>query len=63
MSAEQNNIARLYSIFENANAKISNRDSKNGKYSGFTIKVKVNDADDIILYYRQVAAIDGVVML
>ncbi len=63
MSAEQSNIARLHSIFENANASISSRDSKNGKYSSFTIKAPVSDADDVVLYYRQVSAIDGVMML
>lgn len=61
--AEQSIIARLHSIFSSANPSISTRDSKNGKYTSITIKVPVNDADDIVIYYRQAAAIDGIVML
>lgn len=63
MSAEQSKITKLHSIFENANASFSFRDSKNGKYSSITVKAPVSDADDVVIYYRQVAAIDGVVML
>lgn len=63
LSAKQGEIAKLYSIFENSNASFSTKDSKNGKYSSITVKVPVNDAEDIIIYYRQVSAIDGVMML
>ena len=61
--SEQSTIARLHSIFEKSNGSISTRDSKNGKYTSMTIKVPVNDADDIIIYYRQTAVIDGIIML
>lgn len=63
LPSEQSNIAKVHAIFENANTNLSIRDSKNGKYLSITIKVAVSDADDVIIYYRQVAAIDGVVML
>jgi len=63
VSSEQSNIAKLYSIFENANASFSMRESKNGKYSSITVKAPVSDADDVVIFYRQVAAIDGVMML
>jgi len=63
VSSDEKNIARLYSIFENANASFSQKDSKTGKYTSITIKTPVSDADDIVIYYRQVAAIDGVMML
>lgn len=61
--AEQSIIAKLHSIFSRANPSISSRDSKNGKYTSVTIKVTVNDADDVVIYYRQAAVIDGIVML
>ena len=61
--AEQSIIAKLHSIFEKSKASIYTRESKNGKYTSLTIKVSVNDADDIIIYYRQAAAIEGIVML
>ncbi|MDR2954775.1 MAG: DUF493 domain-containing protein [Prevotella sp.] len=63
LSTKQDEIAKLYSIFENSNASFSTKDSKNGKYSSITVKAPVSDADDIVIYYRQVAAIDGIVML
>ena len=61
--AEQSIIARIHSIFSSAYPSISTRDSKNGKYTSMTIKVPVNDADDVVIYYRQAAVIDGIVML
>lgn len=61
--AEESKIARLLSIFEAANSNISMRDSKNGKYTSITIKMPVNDADDIIIYYRQASDIKGIVAL
>jgi len=63
LSADESNIAKLYSIYEKADATFSMKDSRNGKYTSVTIKTSVNDANDIIIYYRQVAAIDGVMML
>lgn len=61
--SEQSVIAKLYSIFDGENISFSTRDSKNGKYIGLTIKVPVNDADDIIIYYRQTAVIEGIMTL
>lgn len=61
--ADQATIARLHAIYENANASISSRDSKNGKYTSITIKTPVSDADDVIIFYRQAAQIEGIVML
>ncbi|WP_029902514.1 DUF493 family protein [Prevotella sp. 10(H)] len=63
LSSEEKNIAKLYSIFDNANASFSLKDSRNGKYTSVTIKTPVNDADDVVIYYRQVSSINGVMML
>ena len=61
--ADEEKIALLDAIFDKANATISSRDSKNGKYTSVTIIAQMHDANDVIIYYRQVAAIEGVVML
>lgn len=61
--SDQSTIARLYAIFENSGGSFSTRDSKNGKYTSITIKVPVSDANDVIIYYRQAASIEGIVML
>lgn len=61
--AEQSTIARLHSIFENSGGSFSTRDSKNGKYTCMTIKVPVNDAEDVVIYYRQASSIEGIMML
>jgi len=63
LSSDDSNIAKLYSIYEKADATFSTKDSRNGKYTSITIKVSVNDVNDIIIYYRQVATIDGIMML
>lgn len=61
--ADQSTIAQIYAIFGNSRADISTRDSSNGKYTSITAKVMVHDADDVVIYYKQVSAIKGVVML
>lgn len=61
--ADQSIIAKLNAIFEKSNPTVSMRDSKTGKYTSMTFKVPVSDADDVILYYRQATAIDGIVAL
>lgn len=60
---EQSTIAKLHSIFENSGGSFSSRDSKTGKYTSITIKVPVNDATDVIIYYRLAAKIEGILML
>lgn len=61
--ADKEKIATLQKIFDGSDATVSTRDSKNGKYTSVTIQTKVHDANDVIIYYRQVAEVDGVVML
>lgn len=61
--AEEKTLAQVYAVFGDACSDLSTRDSKNGNYTSVTAKVKVHDADDVILYYRQLSAIKGVVML
>lgn len=61
--ADQSTIAQIYAVFENSGANISTRDSSNGKYTSITAKVSVHDANDVVIYYKQVSAIKGVVML
>lgn len=61
--SDESTIAQLYAIFNGPKVSFSSRPSKTGKYTSFTIKVPVNDADDIILYYREASKIKGIVML
>lgn len=61
--SDLNTMALIHAIFEKSNASFYSRDSKNSKYTSITIKTLVNDADDIIIYYRQVSSIKGIVML
>lgn len=61
--SDESIIARLHTIFEKENPSISNRESRTGKYTSLTIKVFVNDANDIVHYYKEVSNIEKVVML
>lgn len=63
LPADQSKIAQLHSIFDNANAQIFMRDSKKGNYISLTVKAPVNDAHDVVIYYRQAMAIEGIVAL
>lgn len=60
---DEKTIAMIYAIFNDPKANISTRESSNGKYTSFTIKLEVQDAHDVILYYRQTSKIEGIVTL
>lgn len=42
---------------------MQSNESKNGKYISLTIAKDVNDADEVIAYYKKAAAIEGIMML
>ncbi len=56
--------AKLLSIFDNLGAVISSNQSKTGKYTSYSIKVKMNNPDHVIAKYKEVGAtIKGVISL
>jgi len=60
---ETDHLDRLRKIFPQDTAEISTKPSKNGKYTSVTIKQLVNNADEVIQYYKTVGEINGIIML
>lgn len=60
---DQNKLTEIYRVFDGLEHTISNRDSKTGKYVALNINVFVLDADQVIAIYKEVAKIEGVIML
>lgn len=56
------NIAKIHALFDET-ADIVQKESKTGKYTVFTIKTVMLNADDIIEVYIKAAQIKGIVSL
>ena len=56
-------LAEIYRIFDGLEYSITTNESSNAKYISCSISFFVLDADNIIRLYKEVAKIDGVIML
>ena len=56
------NDERVRAIFDHPSAKFSDKASSGGKYTSITIQAFVNNADEVIDYYKKVAEIPDVMM-
>ncbi|MGN7818670.1 HP0495 family protein [Chitinophaga sp. 22536] len=63
VKAEEEKIAALKSVFAGTPAEITAINSSNGKYRSFTIKLLVQNEEEVISYYKEVSKIDSVIML
>lgn len=61
--SDANKLSEIYRVFDGLEHTISNRDSKTGKYVSININAFVLDADQVISLYKEVAKIEGVMML
>ncbi|QAR30635.1 DUF493 domain-containing protein [Ornithobacterium rhinotracheale] len=63
LPTDNQKIAELKKVFDDARAQFQNRESKNGKYTSITVVIYAMDADQVIHYYKKVGEIPGVIML
>lgn len=56
-------IERVKAIFTNPDAQFSEKESSGGKYKSINVALIVNDAEDVIQYYKKVSEIESVIML
>ena len=57
-------IKLVEDIFNNLGAVITTKQSKNGKYTSVSIKVRMKSPDEVITKYREVAGkVEGVISL
>ncbi|WP_339629891.1 DUF493 family protein, partial [uncultured Maribacter sp.] len=54
---------KIHKIFDNIGAVINSKKSKNGKYTSVSITVNLNSPDDVIIKYKEVGEIEGVISL
>ena len=60
---EESKQTEIYRVFDNVKYTLSTKDSKNGKYTSLTMNAFVLDADQVIIIYKEVGKISGVMML
>ncbi|WP_353136662.1 DUF493 domain-containing protein [Pseudopedobacter sp.] len=58
---EVNKLDEIKAIFPDE--AMQTNESKNGKYISLTVAKDVNDANEVIAYYKKAAAIEGIMML
>lgn len=63
LPAQEEKIAELYSVFDGIQTEISTKDSSSGKYVSFSIKLFVENADQVIDFYKKASKIEGIVSL
>ena len=54
---------KINDIFNYTGAVINTKPSKSGKYKSLTILVNMKDADEVIIKYKEVGTIEGVISL
>lgn len=56
-------INRIHEIFNNTGAVIESKKSKNGKYTSLSITVNLKNAEEVIVKYKEVGQVEGVISL
>ena len=63
IESDEEKKAAIASVFDHSGAVISSRSSSNGKYTSVSVRVHLQDPDQVIAYYRKVSDIEGVISL
>ena len=56
-------LTEIYKVFDGIKFTLGNRESKNGKYTACNINAFVLDADQVVNIYKEVAKVEGVILL
>ncbi|WP_036384394.1 DUF493 family protein [Muricauda sp. MAR_2010_75] len=60
---DEERIAQIHDIFDNTGAVIESKKSKKGTYTSLSITVHLNNPDEVIIKYKEVAVVEGVISL
>ncbi len=60
---DESKITEIYRVFDDMKFTLSNKDSKNAKYTSINVNAFVLDADQVISIYKKVGEVEGVIML
>ncbi|MDG1040148.1 MAG: DUF493 family protein [Polaribacter sp.] len=61
--ATGNQVQEIEAIFKGSSAKFSTIKSKTGKYTSVSVRVQLTSSDKVILYYRKVEKVAGIISL
>lgn len=56
-------IAKIEEIFDGSGAEIKTRESSNGSFTSISIKVKMKSAEAVVVKYKEVSVVEGVISL
>ena len=60
---DKEKIQQVHKVFDNMGAVIDSKLSKNGKYTSLSIRVNLENPDEVIAKYKEVGTIEGVISL
>lgn len=60
---DQAKLTEIYRVFDGIKHTLTNKDSKNGKYTALTFNAFVLDADHVIRIYKAIGNIGGAISL
>lgn len=63
VKADLEKIEQVKKVFTHASTKYAEKESSGGKYKSITVETFVNNADEVIDYYKEVSKIESVIML
>jgi len=55
--------AAISSVFATTTATIEEKPSSSGKYTAYSIRLKVQNPDEVIAYYKEAGKIEGIISL
>lgn len=61
--SDKEKILAIQDIFNNTGAVIQTKESRNGKYTSISINVRMKNPDAVIIKYKEVALVEGVISL
>jgi len=63
VSADEEKVKQVETIFDYMGAVITKKSSKTGKFISISILVKMNNADEVIKKYKEVEVVEGIISL
>ncbi|MBT8186142.1 MAG: DUF493 family protein [Croceitalea sp.] len=60
---DKKKIEQIHKIFDNTGAVIESKQSKKGTYTSISITVHLKDPDAVIVKYKEVSLVEGVISL
>ncbi|NAS12951.1 DUF493 family protein [Poritiphilus flavus] len=60
---DQEKISQIHQIFDNTGAVIESKQSRKGKYTSISVTVHLAGPEEVILKYKEVGKIEGVISL